>query len=107
LPRYWAEPQKTPLPQPRARLEAQAVTVIPPGQQQASLRAVSFDIKLGSTVGVIGPSGAGKSTLARAIRYLPQRVQLFDGTIADNIARLDPNAAPEKNRCCREKGSRT
>jgi ATP-binding cassette subfamily C protein len=120
------EPQKTPLPQPRARLEAQAVTVIPPGQQQASLRAVSFDIKLGSAVGVIGPSGAGKSTLARAITgvwrpaggkirldgasldnyepdvlghhigYLPQRVQLFDGTIADNIARLDPNAAPEK-----------
>ena len=125
-----SEPQKTPLPQPRARLEAQAVTVIPPGQQQASLRAVS-------AVGVIGPSGAGKSTLARAITgvwrpaggkirldgasldnyepdvlghhigYLPQRVQLFDGTIADNIARLDPNAAPEKNRCCREKGSRT
>jgi len=120
------EPQKTPLPQPRARLEAQAVTVIPPGQQQASLRAVSFDIKPGSAVGVIGPSGAGKSTLARAITgvwrpaggkirldgasldnyepdvlghhigYLPQRVQLFDGTIADNIARLDPNADPEK-----------
>ena len=107
-----SEPQKTPLPQPRTRLEAQAV-------------------------GVIGPSGAGKSTLARAITgvwrpaggkirldgasldnyepdvlghhigYLPQRVQLFDGTIADNIARLDPNAASEKNRCCREKGSRT
>ena len=38
------EPQKTPLTQPRARLEAQAVTIIPPGQQQASLRAVSFDI---------------------------------------------------------------
>ena len=120
------EPQKTPLPQPRARLEAQAVTVIPPGQQQASLRAVSFDIKPGSAVGVIGPSGAGKSTLARAITgvwrpaggkirldgasldnyepdvlghhigYLPQRVQLFDGTIADNIARLDPNPDPEK-----------
>ena len=116
------EPQKTTLPQPRARLEAQAVTVIPPGQQQASLRAESFDIKPGSAVGVIGPSGAGKSTLARAITgvwrpaggkirldsasldnyepdvlghhigYLPQRVQLFDGTIADNIARLDPNA---------------
>jgi ATP-binding cassette subfamily C protein len=120
------EPSKTPLPQPRARLEAQAVTVIPPGQQQASLRAVSFDIKPGSAVGVIGPSGAGKSTLARVITgvwrpaggkirldgasldnyepdvlghhigYLPQRVQLFDRTIADNIARLDPNADAEK-----------
>ena len=61
------EPKKTPLPQPRARLEAQAVNVIPPGQQQASLRAVSFDIKPGSAVGLIGPSSAGKSTLALAI----------------------------------------
>lgn len=120
------EPPKTPLPKPKARLEAQAGTGILPGQQQASLRAVSFDIKPGSAVGVIGPSGAGKSTLARAITgvwrpaggkirldgasldnyesdvlgrhigYLPQRVQLFDGTIADNIARLDPNADPDK-----------
>ena len=127
------EPQKTPMPQPRARLEAQAVTVIPPGHQQASLRAVSFDINPGSAVGVIGPSGAGKSTLARAVTgvwrpaggkirldgasldnyepdvlghhigYLPQRVQLFDGTIADNIARLDPNADPEKSLLPRKK----
>ena len=112
------EAAKTPLPKPRAKIEAQAVTIIPPGQQQASLRAVSFVIKPGSAVGVIGPSGAGKSTLARAITgvwrpaggkirldgasldnyepdalghhigYLPQRVQLFDGTIAENIARL-------------------
>ena len=85
-----SEPQKTPLPQPRARLEAQAVTVIPPGQQQASLRAVSFDIKLGSTVGVIGPSGAGKSTLARAItgvwRPAGGKIRL-DGASLDNYER--------------------
>lgn len=83
-----SEPQKTPLPQPRARLEAQAVTVIPPGQQQASLRAVSFDIKPGSSaVGVIGPSGAGKSTLARAItgvwRPAGGKIRL-DGASLDN-----------------------
>ena len=81
------EPQKTPLPQPRARLEAQAVTVIPPGQQQASLRTVSFDIKPGSAVGVIGPSGAGKSTLARAItgfwRPAGGKIRL-DGASLDN-----------------------
>ena len=103
---------------PRARLEVQQVTVIPPGEQQATLRVVSFEVQPGQAVGVIGPSGSGKSTLARAITgvwrpaggsirldgatldqydpdvlgqhigYLPQRVQLFDGTIAENIARL-------------------
>jgi ATP-binding cassette subfamily C protein len=79
---------------------------------------VNFDVNPGEAIGVIGPSGSGKSTLARAlcnvwkpsggkirldgaaldqydpeklaqyIGYLPQRVQLFDGTIAENIARL-------------------
>ncbi len=120
------EPERTPLPRPKAKLEAQAVTVIPPGEQQAALRAVNFVIQPGQAVGVIGPSGAGKSTLARAITgvwrpaggkmrldgasldnyepdvlgqhigYLPQRVQLFDGTIAENIARLSPKPDPQK-----------
>ena len=120
-----AEPERTPLPAPKARLEAQNVTVIPPGEQQASLRAVNFVIQPGTAVGVIGQSGAGKSTLARAITgvwrpaggkirldgaaldnyepdvlgqhigYLPQRVQLFDGTIAENIARLSTSPDPE------------
>ena len=112
------EPPRTALPKPKARLVAKALTVIPPGEKQASLRALNFDLKPGQALGVIGPSGAGKSTLARAmtgvwrpaggtirldsaaldqyepsilgehIGYLPQRVQLFDGTIAENIARL-------------------
>lgn len=120
------EPERTPLPTPKAKLEAQSVTVIPPGEQQAALRAVNFTIQPGQAVGVIGPSGAGKSTLARAITgvwrpaggkmrldgasldnyepdvlgqhigYLPQRVQLFDGTIAENIARLSQNPDPQK-----------
>ena len=114
------EQQRTALPKPRAILEAQQVTVVPPGEQQASLRMVSFRLEPGQALGVIGPSGAGKSTLARTltgvwraaggkvrldgaaldqydpdvlgsyIGYLPQRVSLFDGTIADNIARLQP-----------------
>ena len=112
------EQPRTALPKPKAVLTADQVTVVPPGQQQASLRMVSFVLKPGQAMGVIGPSGAGKSTLARAITgvwrvaggkirldgaaldqydpdvlgqhigYLPQRVQLFDGTIAENIARL-------------------
>lgn len=112
---------RTALPAPKALLEANQLTVVPPGQSQASLRMVSFRLEPGQALGVIGPSGAGKSTLARCltgvwrpaggwarldgatldqydpdvlgglIGYLPQRVTLFDGTIADNIARLSPN----------------
>lgn len=116
---------RTELPRPRAMLEASQLTVVPPGQTSASLRMVSFRLEPGQAMGVIGPSGSGKSTLARAIcgvwrpaggwirldgatldqydpdvlgaliGYLPQRVTLFDGTIAENIARLaqEPDAA--------------
>jgi ATP-binding cassette subfamily C protein len=106
-------------------LVAQALTVAPPGARVATLRAVSFRLEPGQAMGVIGPSGAGKSTLARAIcgvwraangsirldgaaldqydpdvlghlvGYLPQRVTLFDGSIAENIARLAPDPDPE------------
>ena len=109
---------RTALPKPQAKLDVQQLTVVAPGEQQAALRLVSFAIGPGQACGVIGPSGAGKSTLARAltgvwrpaggkirldgasldqygaetlgkyIGYLPQRVTLFDGTIAENIARL-------------------
>lgn len=120
------EVPKTMLPAPRAQLDVQGLTVVPPGEAQAALRMVSFVVKPGQALGVIGPSGAGKSTLARAITgvwrpaggkvrldgasleqyepealgdyigYLPQRVQLFDGTIAENIARLAMEPDPEK-----------
>lgn len=112
------ELSRTALPAPRAILTAESVTIIPPGEKQASLRMISFEVKPGQAIGVIGVSGAGKSTLARAltgvwrpaggtirldgaaldqydadtlgkyIGYLPQRVQLFDGTIKENIARM-------------------
>lgn len=114
------EAPRTALPRPRAALEANQLTVAAPGQNQATLRMVSFKLEPGQAIGIIGPSGAGKSTLARAITgawrpasgwirldgatldqydpdvlgdhigYLPQRVTLFDGTIAENIARLSP-----------------
>jgi PrtD family type I secretion system ABC transporter len=118
------EHKRTALPRPKARLELEQVTVVPPGESQATLRMVSFAVQPGQAVGVIGVSGAGKSTLARAliglwppvggkirldgaaldqydpdvlgqyIGYLPQRVALFDGTITDNIARLSASPDP-------------
>ena len=120
------EAPRTPLPRPKALLEAQQLTVVPPGETQAALRMVTFRLDPGQALGVIGPSGAGKSTLARAITgvwrpaggkvrldgaaldqydpdvlgsligYLPQRVTLFDGTIAENIARLRSDADPAR-----------
>ena len=111
---------RTALPRPRALLDIQSLTVLSPQDQLPLLRGVGFVLQPGQALGVIGPSGAGKSTLARAliglwrpaagsirldgatldqydpdilgsyIGYLPQSVRLFDGTIADNIARLGP-----------------
>lgn len=117
-------PPRTELPRPRALLDVQALSVVPPGAAVPVLRGLSFQLPPGQALGVIGPSGSGKSSLARAltavwrpaagrirldgatldqydpdalgacIGYLPQRVTLFDGTIADNIARLRPGADP-------------
>lgn len=117
--------RKIDLPRPSARLNLASVTVLPPGEHHAALRMVTFSLEPGEAIGVIGPSGSGKSSLARAITgawppaggsirldgatldqydpdvlgrhigYLPQKVQLFDGTIAENIARLQPGARDE------------
>ena len=107
-----------PLPAPKGHLAAERVVVAPPGSRTPVLKGVSFELAAGEAMGVIGPSGAGKSTLARAlvgvwpaangavrldgadlhewdkeelgpfIGYLPQDVELFDGTVAENIARF-------------------
>ncbi|MDR6263574.1 MULTISPECIES: type I secretion system permease/ATPase [Rhodobacterales] len=112
------ETVRTALPRPKALLSAQNLTAVPPGESQASLKMVSFEVQPGTALGVIGPSAAGKSSLARVIcgiwrpasgrirldgasldnydpdvlgqyiGYLPQTVTLFDATIAENIARM-------------------
>ncbi|MFS4439458.1 type I secretion system permease/ATPase [Paracoccaceae bacterium GXU_MW_L88] len=111
--------EPTRLPDPKAVIEAKNLTIVPPGTRTPTLRGISFRMEPGQAMGVIGPSGAGKSTLARAVigvwppatgkvridgialeqfgpdvlgryvGYLPQDVVLFDGTVAENIARLD------------------
>ncbi|WP_121061345.1 type I secretion system permease/ATPase [Chachezhania antarctica] len=120
------EDTRTSLPRPKAKLQVQSLTLVPPGESRAVLRALSFEVEPGQALGVIGPSGSGKSSLARAltgvwkpaggtirldgasldqydpavlgrlIGYLPQRVMLFDGTIAQNIARLELEPEAEK-----------
>lgn len=114
------------LPRPDARLEVQGISAMPPRGTVATLKNLSFSINPGEAIGVIGPSGAGKSTLARCltgvwpvqmgritldgatldqygaealagyIGYLPQHVALFDGTVAENIARLSQSADPTR-----------
>ncbi len=117
---------RTELPRPQAYLELSKVTVVPPGENIATLRMVSFRVEPGQALAVIGESASGKSTLARVltgiwppvsgkirldgaaleqynpsdlgryIGYLPQDVALFDGTISENIARLSLAPDPEK-----------
>lgn len=107
------------LPAPRRLLKVENLSVAVPGTQTVILGGVGFEIAAGTVLAVIGPSAAGKSTLARAltgvwplsrgavrldgaalpswsaeelgrhIGYLPQDVQLFDGSITENIARFE------------------
>ncbi|WP_295584306.1 type I secretion system permease/ATPase [uncultured Lamprocystis sp.] len=114
---------KMSLPAPKGRVSVEDVVAIPPGSDVAVLKRISFEVSAGEVVAIIGPSAAGKSTLARVllgvwpiasgtvridgadianwnreqlgpfIGYLPQDVELFDGTVSENIARfavIDP-----------------
>jgi PrtD family type I secretion system ABC transporter len=116
------------LPAPTGRVSVENVLACPPGSRVPTIKNASFTIEAGEAVGIIGPSGAGKSTLARLlvgvwlphagkvrldgadvtawpreklgphVGYLPQDVELFEGTVAENVARfgeIDPEAIVE------------
>ena len=114
------------LPTPAGALVVEGIAAVPPSERRVVLNDVSFDLKAGAGLGVIGPSASGKSSLARVlvgvwpaargkvrldgaaleqwspeilgnhIGYLPQDVELFDGTVAENIGRFDHQPDAEK-----------
>jgi PrtD family type I secretion system ABC transporter len=118
-------PEPMALPAPKANLVVENVVGVPPGVQRVVVQDISVTLKAGQGLGIIGPSASGKSSLARLIvgvwtpargkvridgaaldqwspaelgkhvGYLPQDVELFAGTVAQNIARFEPDAASE------------
>jgi ATP-binding cassette subfamily C protein len=119
------KPAPTSLQRPSASLSVEGISIAAPGDQKVIVNEVTFVLSAGNGLGVIGPSGSGKSSLARAlvgvwqpfrgkvrldgaaldqwscellgrhVGYLPQDVELFAGTVAQNICRFDPEAPSE------------
>jgi ATP-binding cassette, subfamily C, type I secretion system permease/ATPase len=123
---YPPQPERTRLPTPLGRLDVDQVTFVAAKTDTIILSKVSFSVEPGEVLAIIGPSGAGKSTLCRLlvglatpnvgeirldgsqvhhwdpaqlgghIGYLPQDVELFTGTVRENIARMKMNVPDDK-----------
>ena len=113
-----ATPNKTSLPPISGNILAKSATIVPPGSRKPTISGASFDIPSGAVCMISGPSGAGKSTLVRGLLglwptqmgelridgietskfnreevgpqlgYLPQAIELLEGTVSENIARF-------------------
>ena len=113
-----ANAQRTTLPRPTGAIAVENISITPPGSEHEVIKGVSFAANAGRVVAIIGPSASGKSSLARALvgvwhakegtlrldgadisqwdkedlgqwlGYLPQDVELLEGTIAENISRF-------------------
>jgi ATP-binding cassette subfamily C exporter for protease/lipase len=125
-----AEVERMPLPPPKGQLSVEGVVAGAPGSQAQILKGVAFRVAPGDSLAVVGPSASGKTTLARLLTgvwspmsgkvrldgsdiyswnkeelgphvgYLPQAVELFDGTIAENVARFgDPDPQKVQEAC--------
>lgn len=120
------EPERTQLPAPAQGLAVDRLTLTPPGGNRVIVADAQFSCKAGEAIGIIGPSASGKSSLLRGVigawppargtvrldgatldqwdsdtlgahmGYVPQSVELFYGTVAQNIARFEPDAPSDE-----------
>lgn len=125
MAQFSQRPLRMELPAPCGFLNVSGLSLVPPGEQRVVVADVDLRLAAGTALGIIGPSASGKSSLARAlagvwppargkirldgaelahwpplrlgrhIGYLPQDIELFAGTVADNIARFQSGATPE------------
>jgi ATP-binding cassette subfamily C exporter for protease/lipase len=134
LKAFPAEEERMPLPPPKGALSVEGVIAGAPGSQAQILKGIGFRVAPGDSLAVVGPSASGKTTLARLLTsvwspmsgkvrldgsdvatwnkeelgphvgYLPQAVELFDGTIAENVARFGEPDADKVRAACRMVG---